>query len=44
MIAARSASVMPLQRAISSIVRPQPVQRDRAASNAQRLRQGVSIT
>ncbi len=44
MTAARSASVMLLQRAISWIVRPQPVQDRFAPSSAQRLRQGVSIT
>jgi hypothetical protein len=44
MTAARCASVRLRQWTISSIVRPQPVQVARAASSAQRLRQGVSIT
>jgi hypothetical protein len=44
MIAARSASLMLAQRAISSSVRPQPMQRRRAASSVQILVQGVCIS
>lgn len=41
MTVARCASVMLRQWTISPIVRPHPVQVSRAASSAQRLRQGV---
>jgi len=43
MIAARSASLIEPQRAISSSERPQPVQRRLLESSVQTLMQGVSI-
>lgn len=44
MTAARPASLIALQPAISASVRPHPVQWVRAGSSAQIERQGVSIT
>lgn len=44
MIARRWALLMPAQRLISSVVRPQPVQTRLDLSSLQMLTQGLSIT